>query len=153
MLLIKIVHRKIVDGLIMGVDISKQELDEKIKKISQTSKSELFSNDAIKKRKARFIVELQHFKPFFATTEEILKISTRIITICKETPKEIFLLKLFSENYYTKRELQNNGTFIVILFNKIHSILLHSSHLNAEQKLDCVNFQRILMKLYSKTLT
>lgn len=51
MLLIKIVHRKIVDGLIMGVDISKQELDEKIKKISQTSKSELFSNDAIKKEK------------------------------------------------------------------------------------------------------
>lgn len=136
----------------MGVDISKQELDEKIKKISPSSKSELFNNQIIKHRKTRFIAELHHFKSLYGDIER-LKIISRIIKICNETPKEVFLLKLFSDNYYDKIELQNKSTFIVQLFNKIHSVILNSSHLSTEQILDCVNFQRILMKLYSKTLT
>lgn len=137
----------------MGVDISKQELDEKVKKISQAGKSELFNNEMIKNRKTKFIAELHHFKMLYADTEERLKITSRIVNTCKETPQEVFLLKLFSDTYYDKIELQNQSTFIVQLFNKIHSIILNSSHLTAEQRLDCVNFQRILMKLYSKSLT
>ncbi len=136
----------------MGIDISRQELDEKIKKISQSSKSELFNNQMINHRKDKFINELDHFKSLYADTEERVMITSRIITICNEIPKEVFLLKLFSDNYYNKRELQNKSTFIVQIFNKIHSVILNSS-LSAEQRLDCVHFQRILMKLYSKTLT
>jgi hypothetical protein len=137
----------------MGVVISKQELDEKIKKISQTNKSEVFNNEAIKNRKARFIGELHHFKSLYVDTEEGIEIISRVITTCKKTPKEVFLLKLFSDNYYNKKELQNQSTFIVQIFNKIHSVILNSSCLSAEQRLDCVNFQRILMKMYSKMLT
>ena len=149
----RVLQRKIVDVLIMGVDISKQELYEKIKKISQSGKSELFNTQTIKNRKTKFIAELQHFNSLYIDTQEGVKLISRIIKICNEIPKEVFLLKLFSDNHYNKRELQDKSTFIVKLFNRIHSVILNSSHLNAEQRLDCVNFQRILMKLYSKTLT
>ena len=63
----------------MGVDISKQELYEKIKKISQSSKSEIFNDQTIKDRKTKFIAELQHFKSLYADTQEEVKrfLSTR----------------------------------------------------------------------------
>ncbi len=137
----------------MGLDISKKELDKKIRSIAQKTNPPSFRLDGIENRKQTFLSELRTFRKLYTNSEYHAQIVSNIITLCKSIPLQIFLLKIFSENYYNKLELQNKSTFIVILFNKIHSILLNSSYLSTEQRLDCVNFQRVLMILYSKTLT
>ena len=133
----------------MGTDISREKLCEKIK--SQFKESAIISTNVIKKRKAYFISELKTFCSIYADTEKKSALISDIIEICKTMPKEIFLLKIFSDINYAGYNDFKKCDYIV-LFNKIYSILLNSSGLTTQEKLVCINFQRYLMRLYSKTL-
>ena len=98
----------------MGLDISKKELNRKIRNLAQNQDSSSFKLEGIENRRRRFIFELHCFRKFYTTTEDQVESVSNVLKICQFIPVQIFLLKIFSENYYTKMELQNKSTFIVM---------------------------------------
>jgi len=72
------------------------------------------------------------------------------IEICETTNEELYLLKVFSEPEDYDDELHEFD--FILLFKKIHSIILNSSKLTKRQLLVCSNIQRYVMWLYSEKL-
>jgi len=106
--------------------------------------------DYTKKRKSNFISELNAFLYIHADTNEKYKTISDFIEICETTNEELYLLKVFSEPEDYDDELHEFD--FILLFKKIHSIILNSSKLTKHQLLVCYNIQRYVMWLYSEKL-
>jgi len=136
----------------MSSHIRKEDLFKSIKNNSRFEKVKSFNMDYAKRRKANFISELNAFLRAHADTKEKqARTISRFIEICENTPEELYLLKIFSEpDDYNDNELHEFD--FILLFKKIHSIILNSSHLTQQQLLVCSNIQRYVMWLYSEKL-
>ncbi len=123
-----------------------------LKSIKNGSKLETkdFNMDYAKKRKSNFISELNAFLYIHADTNEKYKTISDFIEICETTNEELYLLKVFSEPEDYDDELHEFD--FILLFKKIHSIILNSSKLTKHQMLVCSNIQRYVMWLYSEKL-
>lgn len=120
---------------------------------SHIRKEDLFKsiNLLSKRRKSNFISELNAFLHTHANTKEKYKTISDFIEICENTNEELYLLKVFS----TEPDDYNNELHefdFILLFKKIHSIILNSSKLTQHQLLVCSNIQRYVMWLYSEKL-
>ena len=136
----------------MSSHIRKEDLFESIKKNSRFEKVESFNMDYAKRRKSNFISELNAFLRAHADTKEKYNTISNFIEICeKKTPEELYLLKIFSEPN-ERNEPEFCDFDFILLFKKIHSIILNSSHLTQQQLLVCSNIQRYVMWLYSEKL-
>ena len=109
-----------------------------------------FNMDYAKKRKANFISELNAFLNAHADSKKKYKTISDFIEICENTNEELYLLKVFSEPDDYNDELHEFD--FIVLFKKIHSIILNSSQLTQQQLLVCSNIQRYVMWLYSEKL-
>jgi len=118
---------------------------------SHIRKEDLFKTikNNSKRRKSNFISELNAFLRAYANTKEKYKTISKFIEICEKTPEELYLLKIFSNE---RNELEFSDFNFILLFKKIHSIILNSSHLTHQQLLVCSNIQRYVMWLYSEKL-
>lgn len=134
----------------MSSHIRKEDLFKSIKKGSRFEKVNGFHMDYAKRRKSNFISELNAFLRTHANTTEKYKTISDFIEICENTNEELYLLKIFSEPDDYNDELHEFD--FILLFKKIHSIILNSSKLTQHQLLVCSNIQRYVMWLYSEKL-
>ncbi len=116
---------------------------------SHIRKEDLFKSLS-KRRKSKFIYELNAFLRAHADTNEKYNTISNFIEICENTNEELYLLKVFSEPDDYNDELHEFD--FVLLFKKIHSVILNSSKLTKHQLLVCSNIQRYVMWLYSEKL-
>ncbi|MHA1256118.1 MAG: hypothetical protein ACTSPS_11025 [Promethearchaeota archaeon] len=133
----------------MSSHTRKEDLLKSIKNGSRFEKKS-FNMDYTKKRKSNFISELNAFLYVHADTKEKYKTISDFIEICETTNEELYLLKVFSEPEDYDDELHEFD--FILLFKKIHSIILNSSKLTKRQLLVCSNIQRYVMWLYSEKL-
>lgn len=133
----------------MSSHTRKEDLLKSIKNGSRFEKVKGFNMDYAKRRKSNFISELNAFLRAYANTKEKYKTISKFIEICEKTPEELYLLKIFSNEHSV---LEFSDFNFVLLFKKIHSIILNSSHLTQQQLLVCSNIQRYVMWLYSEKL-
>ncbi|MHA1526198.1 MAG: hypothetical protein ACTSQD_04140 [Promethearchaeota archaeon] len=134
----------------MSSHTRKEDLLKSIKNGSRFEKVKSFNMDYAKKRKSNFISELNAFLYIHADTNEKYKTISDFIEICETTNEELYLLKVFSEPEDYDDELHEFD--FILLFKKIHSIILNSSKLTKHQMLVCSNIQRYVMWLYSEKL-
>jgi len=134
----------------MSSHTRKEDLLKSIKNGSRFEKGKNFNMDYAKKRKTNFISELNAFLYVHADTKEKYKTISNFIEICENTNEELYLLKVFSEPDDYNDELHEFD--FILLFKKIHSIILNSSKLTKHQLLVCSNIQRYVMWLYSEKL-
>ena len=132
----------------MSSHTRKEDLFKSIKNGSRFEKVKNFNMDYAKRRKSNFISELNAFLRAYADTKEKYKTISDFIEICEKTPVELYLLKIFSE----RNESEFYDFDFILLFKKIHSIILNSSNLTQKQLLVCSNIQRYVMWLYSEKL-
>jgi len=136
----------------MSIDINREVLEETLRKSFKTKKFNSFSTSITKKRKDHFISELKKFKLEYARSNDDDGVVSSIIEICKNVTNNVFLLKIFAERKPVISDTQDRCSNLIVLFNKIYSIIRNSPHLTSEEKLECINFQWLLMRLYSKIL-
>jgi hypothetical protein len=134
----------------MSSHTRKEDLLKSIKNGSRFEKVKSFNMDYAKKRKSNFISELNAFLYIHADTNDKYKTISDFIEICETTNEELYLLKVFSEPEDYDDELHEFD--FILLFKKIHSIILNSSKLTKHQMLVCSNIQRYVMWLYSEKL-
>ena len=134
----------------MSSHTRKEDLLKSIKNGSRFEKVKSFNMDYVKKRKSNFISELNAFLYVHADTKKKYKTISDFIEICETTNEELFLLKMFSEPDDYNDDLHEFD--FILLFKKIHSIILNSSKLTQHQLLVCSNIQRYVMWLYSEKL-
>ena len=135
----------------MSTRIRKEDLLKSIKNGSKFEKVKAFNMDYAKKRKSNFISELNTFLYTYADTNQKYTTISQFIEICENTPEELYLMKIFSDldDYNDDEPLEFN---FILLFKKIHSIILNSSNLTKQELLVCSNIQRYVMWLYSEKL-
>lgn len=134
----------------MSSHTRKEDLLKSIKNGARFEKVKGFNMDYAKRRKSNFISELNAFLCAHTDTKDKHITISRFIEICENTPEELYLLKVFSEPDDYNNELHEFD--FILLFKKIHSIILNSSHLTQQQLLVCSNIQRYVMWLYSEKL-